>query len=76
MIKAISELLVLIRWLISTNKAERFREDVEEIKRDPSGKWSDRFGRVQSDTPDGVDRSRYNDNTDWMPSGNSKSPRR
>ena len=76
MIKVISELLILIRWLISTNNAERFREDVEEIKHDPSGKWSDRFGRVQPDTSDSIDRSRYNDNTDGMPSGNSKPPRR
>lgn len=46
-IKVISELLILIKWLISTHKAERFREDVEVIKSDPSDSWSKRFGRVQ-----------------------------
>jgi hypothetical protein len=52
MVKLLTELLILFKWLISSNKAERFRDEVEDIKRDPSGSWSERFGRVQSDKGD------------------------
>jgi hypothetical protein len=49
-LKLLTELLILLKWLISSNKAERFRDDVEDIKRDPSNSWAKRFGRVQSDS--------------------------
>jgi hypothetical protein len=71
MIKLFTELLILLKWLISTNKAERFRDDVEDIKQNPSGSWSKRFGRLQSDTADSSNDARFNDNTEGMPTSNS-----
>ena len=71
MIKLFTELLILFKWLVSTNKAERFRDDVEDIKQNPSGSWSKRFGRLQPDTAGSRNDARFNDNTEGMPSGNS-----
>lgn len=72
MIRAITELLLLLRWLISTHKAERFRDDVEDIKQNPSDSWSKRFGRLQPGAADGIDNdARFNDNTEGMPACNS-----
>jgi hypothetical protein len=53
MVKLLIELLILLKWLISSNKTERFRDDVEDIKRDPSNSWAKRFGRVQSNKGSG-----------------------
>ena len=71
MVRLFTELLILFKWLVSTNKAERFRDDVESIKQDGSGSWSKRFGRLQSDTADSSNDARFNDNTEGMPSDNS-----
>lgn len=71
MVKLLTELLILFKWLVLTNKAERFRDDVEDIKQNPSDSWSKRFGRLQSDTADSNNDSRFNDNTEGMPSSNS-----
>lgn len=73
MLKVISELLILIRWLISTHKAERFREDVEAIKSDPSGSWSKRFGRMQRNQGGGDD-SELIDTARELSALDSKSP--
>lgn len=72
-IKVISELLILIKWLISTHKAERFREDVEVIKSDPSGSWSARFGRLQHNQRGGCD-SELIDTARELSALDSKSP--
>tara|TARA_B110001454_G_scaffold54930_2_gene53725 strand:+ start:17296 stop:17526 length:231 start_codon:yes stop_codon:yes gene_type:complete len=76
MIKLFIELLMLIKQLVSSNKAKGFREDVEDVKRDPSGRWAKLFGRVQPDPTDSIDDSRFNDNTEGMPTSNTKATKR
>jgi hypothetical protein len=73
-LKIIGELLSLIKWLISTNKAERFREDVEDIKSDPSGSWSERFGRVRPDQGSSSDRVEPHSSSSELPTGDSETP--
>lgn len=76
MIRVLGELLMLIRWIISTNKTEEFRDDVEEVKANPSGRWAKLFGRVQSDSTDSRSDSRFNDNTEGMSTGCPKTTKR
>ena len=76
MTKLFTELLILFKWLVATNNAKEFRDDVEDIKQNPSGSWSKLFGRVQSDTTDSSNDSRFNDNTEGMPTGNSDATKR
>jgi hypothetical protein len=75
-LKIIGELLGLIKWFITTNNAKEFRDDVEDIKSDPSGSWSKRFGRVQSDKRSGDDTIKLDGSSSELPSSDSESPRR
>ena len=73
MTKLFIELLILFKWLVATNNAKEFRDDVEDIKSSPSGSWTKRFGRVQPDKGSGDDTD---GNNTVLPTGNTDTSRR